>query len=62
MLIATRTLFIRRNELIRDCNSFYYPYQILECKDKIDPCRFTSTETAPKCAYYIIMNRLILLL
>lgn len=30
----------------------YYPYQILECENKRDPCQFNYTEIAPKCTYY----------
>jgi hypothetical protein len=52
MLVAIRTLFTRRNELVNDCFSFHYPDKVLQCEDKRDPCRLNDTETDPKCTYY----------
>ncbi|UJR17002.1 hypothetical protein I4U23_003900 [Adineta vaga] len=52
LIIMIRTLFVRQNELINDCSSFREPYQILQCDDRRDPCRFNETETIPKCTYF----------
>jgi hypothetical protein len=52
ILIAIRTVLTRRSEVINDCFLFPYPYQILECDNKRDPCRLNDTDTAPKCTYY----------
>ena len=52
ILVAIGTVYIRRSELVKDCYSFHYPYEILECENQRDPCQFNDTETAPKCTYY----------
>ncbi len=40
------------SEFINDCESFHYPYLVLECEDQRDPCEYNSTQIAPKCTYY----------
>lgn len=61
ILIAMRTSIDKRSELVNDCSTFYDPYQILQCENNRDPCRFNDTETAPKCSYYYFeVNNVIL--
>ncbi len=52
LLISIRTLFVRQSEFVNDCESFHYPYLVLECEDRRDPCEYNSTQIAPKCIYY----------
>ena len=52
LLITTRTLFIRKSELVNDCYTFPRPYEILQCEQNKDPCRLNGTESIPKCTFY----------
>jgi hypothetical protein len=31
---------------------FHYPYQVLQCEDKRDPCQLNDTGSVPICTYY----------
>lgn len=62
LLIASRTVFIRRTETINDCWEYHFPSEILQCDSLDDPCHVNATEggKGPKCAfYYFETNHLI---
>ena len=52
MVVAIRSLFVRKTELVNDCLFVHHPQKVFQCEYNRDSYRSNNDENVSKCKYY----------